>query len=222
MSEQPPLFPDDPGPGDEFSGIYPGPEGTRHTGEAGEGIDPGGSTFRSRGMRQAWDEARRHGAYGMTVREYRDKYDIHHGIASAHLSNLHAAGYLAKLKQRRERCGIYVVPSEVGGRATVPHVSNAPKRRRDVVVEKEVVREVMVEVPVETIVVKEVMVEVPVEVVTVVEKEVVAQVEITKADVSKVLKRWQEDKIKGRVFGVDGLADALMQLIRDKMKGKEL
>lgn len=198
---QPPAPDDDPG--DEFTGVYPGPDGTRHGGESG--ADPMGATFRSQGMRWAWNAARRGGMDGITVKEYRERYDIHHGRASAHLSNLHEAGYLAKLKERRDKCGIYVLPSLVDDRPTVPHVRNAPKRVRETIVEVEVVREVRVEVPVE--------------VVRVVEKEVPVEVVITKADVTKVVKQWQEDKIRGRVFGMDGLADGLLALIQSKMKG---
>lgn len=202
-AEQLPL-PSSDGPGEEFQGVYRMHDGSTGPGEAGADPDPLSATFRSKGLRQAWDEVRRTGVYGLTVKEYRDRYAIHHGVASAHLSNLHEAGYLKKLKQRRERCGVYVLPHFVNDRPTVPHVKNAPKRLREVTVEKEVVREV----------------EVPVEVVTVVEKEVPVEVTITKAEVTKVVRQWQQDKINGRVFGMDGLADALLALIHSKMKGK--
>lgn len=208
-------------PGDEFHGVYHMPDGSKGPGESGAEPDPLNATFRSKGMNQAWNEVRRNGSYGLTVKEYRDRYAIHHGVASSHLSNLHEAGYLRKLKQRRDRCGIYVLPHFVEERPTVPHVKNSPKRLHEVIVEKEVVREVTVEVPIEKEVIREVRVEIPVEVVTVVEREVPIDVTITKTEVTRVVKQWQEDKISGRVFGMDGLADGLMALIKNKMEGKE-
>lgn len=63
------------------------------------------------------------GTEGATVREIRIGLSLHHGQASAALSNLHSAGHLVRLTERRERCQVYVTPDNVNGREVVPHRS---------------------------------------------------------------------------------------------------
>lgn len=193
-------------PDPDFMGIYADRRGGRNAGEAGADPDREATRVRSKGMRDAWHLVDGAGAYGLTVREYRDRHGIHHGIASSRLSNLHAAGHVVKLRQRRDRCGIYVTPDNAGDRPTVPHLSNNPHR----------VRRVEVPVPETVEVVREVPVEVLREVEVVVEKEVPVTLDVY--DIQRVVKRWQEDKVLGRSFGLDGLADGLTALIKQKVE----
>jgi len=64
------------------------------------------------------------GPSGITVIELRDLTGWHHGKASSALSNLHRQGFIVRLKEQRNRAGIYVTPEMVQGRETVPHRSN--------------------------------------------------------------------------------------------------
>jgi hypothetical protein len=57
---------------------------------------------------------------GVTVLDIRTQTTMHHGSASAALSNLHQAGKIARLTERRDRCSIYVLPQWVQGRETSP------------------------------------------------------------------------------------------------------
>jgi hypothetical protein len=60
------------------------------------------------------------GPGGKTWYEIAGILDIHHGAASGALSNLHKAGRLACLKERRGGAHVYVVPHAVNDRATRP------------------------------------------------------------------------------------------------------
>jgi hypothetical protein len=55
---------------------------------------------------------------GATWGEVADYLGIHHGSASGTLSVLHKAGKIARLKARRYRSSIYVLPEFVDGRET--------------------------------------------------------------------------------------------------------
>lgn len=100
------------------------------------------------------------GYLGLTVKELREATGWHHGQASSALSILHKAGFLARLVEQRDRCGIYVLPGYVAGRDTQPHKANSEGRKQapPQIVEKIVEvfvptyedREVTVEVPVPT------------------------------------------------------------------------
>lgn len=59
--------------------------------------------------------------YGLTVKEVREITGWHHGQASSALSVLHKEGKIARLKTRRDRCAVYVLPDHVSGRETAPH-----------------------------------------------------------------------------------------------------
>lgn len=62
------------------------------------------------------------GRVGLTVAEARRLVPgEHHGSISGALSNLHQKGLVARLKQRREGCQVYVTPDMVYTRETVPH-----------------------------------------------------------------------------------------------------
>lgn len=61
------------------------------------------------------------GPAGQTWFEVGDFLDVHHGAVTGALSSLHKAGMVVRLKERRGRSSIYVLPQYVGGRTTVPH-----------------------------------------------------------------------------------------------------
>jgi len=83
-------------------------DGTTHARQA--------TTLRAAGFR---------GYAGITVKELRADTGWHHGQASGSLSTLHKAGKLARLSLSRERCKVYVLPSQVQGRAIEPHGQTA-------------------------------------------------------------------------------------------------
>ena len=55
---------------------------------------------------------------GLTWRELASLLQVHHGTASGVLSVLHKSGRVARLKQRRNGCKVYVLSSWVFGRET--------------------------------------------------------------------------------------------------------
>jgi hypothetical protein len=57
---------------------------------------------------------------GITVADVRDQV-LHHGRVSGALSVLHKVGKLARLRETRDRCKVYVLPEYVNGRETEPH-----------------------------------------------------------------------------------------------------
>jgi hypothetical protein len=61
---------------------------------------------------------------GCTVVEIRDRAIPHHGTASGTLSNLHKAGKIARLADRRSGAKVYVLPEFVNGRETEPFGRN--------------------------------------------------------------------------------------------------
>lgn len=65
---------------------------------------------------------------GLTWNELADAFGWHHGTASGALSVLHKAGEIARLKERRNKCAIYVAPEYVNGRETQPHKPNVSAR----------------------------------------------------------------------------------------------
>lgn len=91
-----------------------------HQGEASEDSEP----KRRGNIPVALTLVKQKGPLGLTWKELGDLTGWHHGQASGALSNLHRTGDLTRLKQRRNGCGIYVVPAYVNGRDEVPHRSN--------------------------------------------------------------------------------------------------
>ncbi len=56
---------------------------------------------------------------GMTIAELRSHFQgRHHGSLSSALTNLHRAGKIARLSEKRGRCKVYVTPQHVMGRET--------------------------------------------------------------------------------------------------------
>lgn len=60
----------------------------------------------------------RMGYTGLTWKELADLTGWHHGTASGALSVLHKERVIARLRSRRGRCRIYVLPSYTAGRDT--------------------------------------------------------------------------------------------------------
>lgn len=58
---------------------------------------------------------------GVTVMEYEAEFGLHHGQASSALSHLHRAGHVARLKMRRSKQEIYVLPGYINGRDESPY-----------------------------------------------------------------------------------------------------
>lgn len=86
--------------------------------------DADGTTARRQSETLSWLGTARH--LGMTVKEVSQRKDWHHGQASSALSVLHKEGRIARLKERRDRCAVYVLPEYVYGRETAPHGRKRP------------------------------------------------------------------------------------------------
>lgn len=61
--------------------------------------------------------------HGLTYKEFGGIAELHHGQSSGALSNLHMGGIIARLKEERHGCGVYVLPQYVAGRDTVPYAN---------------------------------------------------------------------------------------------------
>ena len=61
------------------------------------------------------------GKPGATWLDIASKFGWHHGQASGVLSVLHKTGEVARLKERRNKCSVYVVPEFIGERITSEH-----------------------------------------------------------------------------------------------------
>lgn len=67
------------------------------------------------------------GRWGLTWRELADDKGWHHGQASGVLSVLHKTGHIVRLRERRNRCAVYVMPLYVDDRDTAPYAANKKK-----------------------------------------------------------------------------------------------
>ena len=121
-------------PGLEFPGTFPyaGTSGYAAGSDTSEdrARDQDASGATTRFQRYVLREVGDRGRYGATWAELAHLLDMHHGQASGALSNLHKAGLLARLTERRKRCAVYVLPEHVADRPTQVHGSNrhAPAR----------------------------------------------------------------------------------------------
>lgn len=102
---------------------YPEPDGSRTTGWSG--TDTSREQAKSGKARLAQSQVMFHfqswGTTGRTVAELRTAMpDYHHGSISSALTNLHRAGTLARLVEKRDRCHVYVLADCVNGRPTQP------------------------------------------------------------------------------------------------------
>jgi len=112
-----------PEPGGEtFTAGWSGSE-TSHERALGEASD---GTMRKR-LQEVYGNVYAMGPHGLTVSELRTITGLHHGQASSALSVLHMQGVLARLKERRDRCEVYVARDMVNGREESPHRRNKPK-----------------------------------------------------------------------------------------------
>ncbi len=64
---------------------------------------------------------RRAGERGIIYTELVELLNEPANVANPALSVLHKEGIIAKLAEKRDTCGIYVLPEHINGRATVPH-----------------------------------------------------------------------------------------------------
>ena len=72
---------------------------------------------------------------GVTVIELRERNGaVHHGRVSAALTNLHMAGRLVRLQDRRLRSHIYVLPEFANGRETLAYKPNRKPIDEEVIV----------------------------------------------------------------------------------------
>lgn len=87
--------------------------------ERAETADASGLTGRRQRLTHAFLAER--GEHGGTWLELGEATGMHHGAASAQLSNLHKHGRIARLNERRDRSKVYVSLDNVNGRATEAH-----------------------------------------------------------------------------------------------------
>lgn len=81
--------------------------------------DQDGTT--SRRQAAALTILRSRGSEGCTWKELADALGVHHGSASGALSVLHKQERIARLKEKRSRCKIYVDLDFINGRESEPH-----------------------------------------------------------------------------------------------------
>lgn len=105
----------------EIEGYADGTSG--HQGDASAAAEP----TRRRKIPTVYHMIEERGVYGLTVKELRDLTGWHHGMASSALSNLHREEFVVKLAERRDRCGIYVLPRWAGDRPTVHYRRNSER-----------------------------------------------------------------------------------------------
>jgi hypothetical protein len=74
-------------------------------------------------LKRVWDQEFR----GLTWKELGEIENIHAGQSSGVLSVLHKEGLLVRLKERRNRCSIYVAPIYVREREVSPRNLNSSK-----------------------------------------------------------------------------------------------
>lgn len=67
------------------------------------------------------------GTFGITCHEVAAATDMHHGQASRSLTVLHKAGLICRLRDKRGRASIYVLPEYVQGRETIEPRTNKAK-----------------------------------------------------------------------------------------------
>lgn len=110
---------------------YPNGHGSGHAGNATsrerqQNEDARGMTgMRQRKTLEAVELAAGH---GVTSAEIEDLLQVGHGQASSALSHLHRAGRIKRIKDRRNKQEIYVLPAHVGDRKESPY-NPRPERK---------------------------------------------------------------------------------------------
>lgn len=134
MSEQPVL---------PYAGTS-GHSGTDTSEQRAREQDTGGRTRRT----QRWvvKMAEIAGPEGVTIRELREhptakSQGWHHGNVSGALSALHKVGTLNRLRERRDRCAVYVLPTHREWRDIEPHGRVVPVHKTGLPEEPAVVTE---------------------------------------------------------------------------------
>jgi hypothetical protein len=91
-----------------------------HQGDASEDSEFG----RRKRQMEVYRLVREAGLYGVIWKDISEALDVHHGISSSCLSKLHMDNHIVKLANRRDGCGIYVLPEHVNGQETVARRRN--------------------------------------------------------------------------------------------------
>jgi hypothetical protein len=91
-----------------------------HQGDASEDAEFG----RRQRQAQVYGLVMSAGAHGVTWRDVSESLDVHHGVSSSALSNLHLDKHIVKLAERRNGCGIYVLPRYAEGQETIERRHN--------------------------------------------------------------------------------------------------
>lgn len=105
-----------PYPGEHGSGYAVGSDTSR---ERQQHNDAAGIT--SRVQRAVFMALGSLGAEGITALEVEQRLEVGHGMASSALSHLQRADKIKRIKQRRAKHEIYVLPEFVNGRAESPY-----------------------------------------------------------------------------------------------------
>ena len=67
-------------------------------------------------QKSAYNWVAQSGCFGKTWKELSLRTGWHHGTCSGVLSVLHKAGYIVRLKERRDGCAVYVIPDCIDNR----------------------------------------------------------------------------------------------------------
>lgn len=110
---------------------YPNGHGSGHAGndtsrERQQREDADGTTKRR--QLQTLELVEAAGRWGITSAELENQLGVGHGQASSALSHLHRASKIARIKERRHRQEIYVLPVMVDGRAESPYKPRKSER----------------------------------------------------------------------------------------------
>lgn len=102
------------------TGWQPYRDGTSgHQGDTSQRAEPKRRKLIDRGL----DALIATGSDGLTYEDLGRILNRGHGSASSVLSNLHRTGAAVRLVETRNGCGVYVIPGNVQGRATVAYRS---------------------------------------------------------------------------------------------------
>jgi hypothetical protein len=93
-----------------------GHSGTETSKERALDADKSGNTLKRQARLLSLLESRQD--EGLTWKEFSEISKLHHGTASGILSVLHKTGKIARLKESRNRCKVYVSLSWIQGRPT--------------------------------------------------------------------------------------------------------
>lgn len=110
---------------------YPNGHGSGHAGndtsrERQEREDARGLTGRR--QRKTFEAVELAAAHGVTSAEIEDLLGVGHGQASSALSHLHRAGRIRRIKDRRNKQELYVLPEHIGERKESPY-NPRPERK---------------------------------------------------------------------------------------------